>query len=1658
MKSSFSIQIFSRICFIFLVFFALCPNYIFAQDYDFSASEVSGCSPLKVIFKNLTQESIINDYTYEWTVEQGKYSTQPDSVQNTYINPGTYTVTMKVFDKSKKLVETIKKENYITVFRDPDVVIASDKPSTCENKPFQFSIESIDSDAEIVSYTWIMSDGSSYLIDTIPPHIFGFAGDFNVFLSITNANGCSNRERKSITVTTFNDYPAVSFMASKTRSCDPQLTVTFTNQTENDENITSYHWNFGDGSEYDGKTPPSHTYNGFGNYTPMLTATAKSECTSTSARRIQLIDYKPAISITDKSPEVTFDVANYNTYMEQDSLSTCPCKNHGPKQIDYKVITDANKACIGPITFTDSTLSNDNISWEWTLKKKDPVTQQLTEIATSKSKSFTEDITESGTYVVTMKTSNGVCTGEKTRTFTVEEPLDITVKPETGFYCDNPAKVEYSATSNIPGTNFLWYFQNSKTLYLGDTYTATYAQEGSYQSKLYAISPNSCKYSQVTSKNIEVARPQLADQSYSDIYTRGHFYNRKPKSGCKPLEVDFDVFYWYHTDQDSIKSITWYFDDKNQSTFETTYDHKIKDGRNFANFTYVDTGVYAPRVFLQTYKGCSDAIDELTATLNPITVGDIPDITISYDKTEMCADDELEIKISFNDEAERYLSQFDTVSITFTTDNSLYYRKTVERSPIEESIKVRFDDTIGIHTSSYMVSDNGCRINVNDGHQVMINGPLISMGLSETDCDNPYNYDAFFWKKMGATSWDWVIKTKTDSIKIAENIDTVHIDFRDYGGRGKYTIAVYARNNDAGCEMVDSMQLQVTEIIGEFDMKHDTYCLNSTVDFVLNTDMGQDISQWKWFYNWNDSTASAVFATRVGGGIERHDQPYSTTEIDECGNIYTVEHWPPPSMYYKIDTTNITHISVVTSDIHGCTDTIRKPIQIVAPKADFTCDVPSDCLPYLATFSEINATPTAIKQRKWYIDGKLIDNTNLTEVSDSIKTQGYKTVMLIVEDDFGCRDTATKINYIKPVVPNTSFRVDHPKLCLGFDATFTRNLNIFGYEDNLTRYSWDFGDNTIISENGNLSEITTHSYSKAKNIPYQIKLVAYCDSPEGNECVDSSTQEIDIKDVGAKIKIKDADKCKEPGQKYIVYIDNSIYNNYIRSFAWWKNDGGDSIYVSNKRSIQVVTFDNYGDQSLWLNTKSEYWGCEDTTYTIPVHVPGYEASLMADKDEVCIHEDVTFSVFDTLNLYRYDCYWEFGDGVSVEFTDTSIQHQYTALSGNDDNIYKAQFFVDAPGCKTRDISVTIKTFPVIAMFTRGLEDLDTIACAPYSVTLHNTSVASSDATYLWDLGNGKTSTEKNPTITIENPNTVIPVSLSLTSHICNDKLQKNVQSYPIPDVTFALDTAICVGETISATATGDFTSILWKPVELFTNSKNAKTDIHISRSQDIYVETNNEYNCNRIDTIPIFVQQKPYYIGAPDFEIVYYSADGSPVVGNARTYTLIAGESYNVNTKVIPGVSYTWVPSSFLSCSDCPSPDIDLQCGDGALYDCMDFPESLDYTIYMEDSLGCFTNDTTIHFNVGFDSKIALPEAFTPNGDGINDMAYVQGWGIKEFLEVKIYNRWGQVVFESDNMAIGWDGTFKGEPQGMDTYSYKIKAISIRNEEMFEKGYITLIR
>jgi len=91
------------------------------------------------------------------------------------------------------------------------------------------------------------------------------------------------------------------------------------------------------------------------------------------------------------------------------------------------------------------------------------------------------------------------------------------------------------------------------------------------------------------------------------------------------------------------------------------------------------------------------------------------------------------------------------------------------------------------------------------------------------------------------------------------------------------------------------------------------------------------------------------------------------------------------------------------------------------------------------------------------------------------------------------------------------------------------------------------------------------------------------------------------------------------------------------------------------------------------------------------------------------------------------------------------------------------------------------------------------------------------------------------------------------------------------------------------------------------------------------------------------------------------------------------------------------------------------------------------------------------------DGNLFVPSAFTPNGDGLNDVLYARGRNVLEF-DFRIYNEWGQLIFQNNNPAYGWDGTYKGQPLEPDTYLYILKVLLNNGIERILKGHVSLIR
>ncbi len=120
------------------------------------------------------------------------------------------------------------------------------------------------------------------------------------------------------------------------------------------------------------------------------------------------------------------------------------------------------------------------------------------------------------------------------------------------------------------------------------------------------------------------------------------------------------------------------------------------------------------------------------------------------------------------------------------------------------------------------------------------------------------------------------------------------------------------------------------------------------------------------------------------------------------------------------------------------------------------------------------------------------------------------------------------------------------------------------------------------------------------------------------------------------------------------------------------------------------------------------------------------------------------------------------------------------------------------------------------------------------------------------------------------------------------------------------------------------------------------------------------------------------------------------------------------------------------------------------------------YTITITDQRGCSQSVNVTLNDPGVPCEITIhhfyvPNVFSPNGDGENDVLYVRGDGI-ETIEFLVFNRWGQKIFESTSIANGWDGTFNGKPLDAGTFTYSINVYFTNGEVLKDSGNITLVR
>lgn len=251
--------------------------------------------------------------------------------------------------------------------------------------------------------------------------------------------------------------------------------------------------------------------------------------------------------------------------------------------------------------------------------------------------------------------------------------------------------------------------------------------------------------------------------------------------------------------------------------------------------------------------------------------------------------------------------------------------------------------------------------------------------------------------------------------------------------------------------------------------------------------------------------------------------------------------------------------------------------------------------------------------------------------------------------------------------------------------------------------------------------------------------------------------------------------------------------------------------------------------------------------------------------------------------------------------------------------------------------------------------------------------------------------------------------------------QKMMPIMVVPQVTpvVSANKVICRGEKVTLTASGGNTFLWNPPTGLNTTTQSGVVSSAVS-SIVYSVSVSNNGFCGNTTTVSVIVNPLPNVVASED---ATYNVDDQIYINATGTGTI------------------TWVQGENIICNDCP------------------------YTQVMPKSTNCYVAETVNQFGckaldevcitITYDNGIYIPNAFTPNGDGLNDVFLVYGHSISE-VTMDIFDRWGEKLFTSGDIAKGWNGVYKGKDSEIGVYIYKISYKGIDGKKHSKTGHVTL--
>jgi gliding motility-associated-like protein len=1421
--------------------------------------------------------------------------------------------------------------------------------------------------------------------------------------------------------------PVANFTGTPQAGCAP-LVVIFQDLSSN--NPTSWSWDFGNGSTSNVQNPTA-SYLTPGIYTVRLT-------------------------VTNGSGTNTLTRTNYITV------------NAAPT-VDFSV--NDNSGCAPhPVQFTDLSspgAGTTNTAWEW----------NFGDGATSNLQNPSHTYTNSGNFSVTLRVTN-----DKGCFKILSKPLFVQVSAGVSpafnnsvpLNCSPPLNINFTNLSTGPGIlSYNWNFGDGGTSTLLNP-SHVYNSTGSFTVTLVVTSNLGCTDTLIKSNAVVISTNVTAFTA--------------PDSICINSPVSF-----LNTSNPAAQSQTWDFGDATGSTLV----NPVK--------TYSTAGIYNV-ILTNSYSGCTDTAIR-TIVVNPRPAADFtsndtincqPPHIVNFQNTSTGG---VSWSWDFGDggtstaqNPSHTYTTYGNFTVTLIATNSSGCTDTVIKTnfirvarasiviaglPQQGCIPFTITPIATITSLSPVTSylwdfgDGTTSTLQNPSHTYTVLGSYTVRLIITQALGCPDTLTLISGVKVGtpptvdfsATPLIACAFSDVQFTDLSIPVDEWLWDFGDGGTSnlqnpihqfttpGTFTIKLTARNS--GCAVTNTKTAYITVLppVSQFNVTPN--CTNRTQFTFTDNSIGP----LSWFWDFGDGTTS------------------------------TLQN-PPPHNFPSLGTYNVS----LTVTNGSCTHTLTQIIRAINENPDFTADVTNICRRSTVNFTATNVNTSNLVLYEWDFGDGVQNSSASVSISHTYLNSGNYTVRLITTDLNGCKDSVIKTNFITSKGPIANFNATNTDGCNGLTTTFN-DLSTPDGSNPIVSWKWNFGD-------GNIQTFTappfTHTYNTVGTFSVSLTIT------DASGCTDSLTLNNLIHSTDPSISFISNNTVTCPGSPITWSVNGMNFN----SLLWDFGDGTtstltfppksysspgiytvklfvsdtygctDSLVRTNYITVGVPAADFVADDSAsictpfevnFTNTSTFYtsqnWTFEPgftSTLQNPAHyftTPGaYNVQLIVTSPGGCtdttyktiqLYDTAGFRVdynpftgcnpltvsFNAISAGTQTYLWDFGDGQTLISNSPTIFHNYGVFG----NFTPKVILQDGTGCLVPLLGIdTIRIIGATANF--GIDK--NLLCETGVISFTDSTTFNDPlVSYYWNFGDGGSSTLQNPTHTYIGPGFYNVMLAVQTQFGCTD--------------TIRIDSILKIVSNPQVRIDGNNTVCAKDPIQFFGNFNVVDTSV---------VTWN--WNFGNGATSNLQTPAPQFYNNGGDYTVTAIATNSSgckdtttrdirihplPTVSMPADITTVAGTTITIPANYSGNMtSYLWSPSTFLSCTTCPRPDVTPAF-------------NMQYTVEFTDSNSCKNTGSILIKALCKNANVFIPNTFSPNGDGSNDVFYPRGTGIDRAKHLRIFNRWGEVVFERYDMpansaSVGWDGNWKGKKANADVYIYQLEIYCQNGELLKYTGNVTLIR